>query len=72
MDTPEAIARSSGTGSIHALSGSGVPRAESAVTAGLMSIGRARRWLAPFMSKQTFVAILYSHERRAARPSNRS
>jgi hypothetical protein len=35
-----------------------VPSALSAVTAGLMSMGRARRWLAPFMSKQTFVAIL--------------
>ena len=37
-----------------------------------MSIGRARRCRPSSMSKQTLVAILYSHERSDERPSNRS
>ena len=38
---------------------------------GPRSIGRARRSRPLSMSRQTFVAIRYSHERSAARPSNR-
>ena len=44
----------------------------SAEPAGPRSIGRARRWRPLSMSRQTLVAIRYSHDRRAARPSKRS
>jgi hypothetical protein len=37
-----------------------------------MSIGLLRRWVLFSMSRQTFVAIRYSHDRIAERPSNRS
>ena len=36
------------------------------------SIGRARRWRPFNMSKHTLVAIRYSHDRTADRPSKRS
>ena len=44
----------------------GCPR----IVAGASSIGRARRSLPPSMSRQTFVTMLYSHERNDDRPSN--
>ena len=64
--------RESGIGSIHIVSSSGVPSGASALRAGPRSIGRARRWLAPFMSRHTFVAMRYSQERNDERPSNAS
>ena len=60
---PTGRTRSSGIGSTQAISASGAPSGASAVERALRSIGRARRWLAPSMSRQTFVAMRYSHER---------
>ena len=37
-----------------------------------MSIGRARRWRPRSMSRHTLVAMRYSHERTADRPSKPS
>ena len=64
--------RPSGIGSSQVASGSGAASGASAVVAGPKSIGRARRCLPLSMSKQTFVAMRYSHERNAERPSKRS
>jgi hypothetical protein len=65
--------RPSGSGWTQALSGSADPSAASAdVRAGPRSMGSAR-FLRPFsMSKQTLVAMRYSHDRSCDRPSNRS
>ena len=54
---PSGTTRASGTGSIQTFSGSASGSGVSALRAGSRSIGRARRWLAPSMSRQTFVAI---------------
>jgi hypothetical protein len=62
----------SGAGSIHTASVSGGGSGRSACEAGSRSIGRARRWREPSMSRQTLVAMRYSHERSWERPSNRS
>ena len=40
--------------------------------AGLISIGRARRWTWRLISMQTLVAMRYSHDRKLARPSKPS
>ena len=69
---PVGTARASGIGSSQVASVSGAGSGVSALWGPLRSIGRARRWLALFMFRQTFVAIRYSHERNAARPSNAS
>jgi hypothetical protein len=67
-------ASSSGVGSgvIHVTSGSSARFSNSGSCAGPRSIGRAR-FSRPFSwSKQTFVAMRYSHDLSAARPSNLS
>jgi hypothetical protein len=64
--------RASGIGSSQTFSGSVVTSASAGVPAPLRSIGRARRLRPSSMSRQTFVAILYSHDLNAARPSKRS
>ncbi len=57
---------------IHVASGRPGSRAVSCEDAGPKSIGRNRRSLPRNMSKQTLVAIRYSHVRSVDRPSNRS
>jgi hypothetical protein len=49
--------RLSGTGMTQTGSGNGAPTGELAVEAGPRSIGRARRWAPPVMSRHTLVAI---------------
>ena len=66
------MTRPSGIGPSQVASGSVGPSGPSAMPAGPKSIGRARRWRPLSMSMHTFVAIRYSHERSAARPSKRS
>ena len=68
----DGITRPSGIGSSHATSGSWSPSGPSALPGGVRSMGLARRCREPSMSKQTLVAMRYSHERRAARPSQES
>jgi hypothetical protein len=70
--------RWSGIGCTQVASGRGVPRASSwegshprPVPAGAISMGRARRPRPFSMSRQTLVAIRYSHGRNPARSSNR-
>ena len=62
--------RSSGTGVTHRFSASIGPISPSAEWAGPMSIGRARRFRPRSMSRQTLVAIRYSQDGSAERPSN--
>ncbi len=64
--------RSSGTGPTQACSGRVAPVKPSAVPAGPRSSGRARRWRPRNMSRQTLVAMRYSQDRSAARPSKLS
>jgi len=64
--------RPSGIGSIHVTSGRISPIGPLGERASPRSIGRARRSRPLSMSRHTFVAIRYSHERSAARPSKRS
>ena len=61
----------SGIGSSHVTSGS-VFSVLSGVPTSVSSIGRARRWRPLSMSMQTFVAIRYSQDFSAERPSKRS
>ena len=67
-----ALTRLVGIGSIHVTSGSVFRLDSTGSCAGPKSIGRARRERLFSMSRQTLVAIRYSHERSAARPSKRS
>jgi hypothetical protein len=64
--------RSSATGVTQTFSARGGPSGSPATEGPVRSIGRARRWLALSMLKQTLVAMRYSQERSAERPSNRS
>ena len=64
--------RPSGIGSIQVVSGSGGASGPSAVPGAERSIGSARRFRAPSASKQTLLAMRYSHDRRAERPSKPS
>jgi hypothetical protein len=59
-------------GWIQAPSASGTPKAAFDGDADPKSIGIARRLRPSSIVIQTFVAILYSHDRSAARPSNLS
>ncbi len=59
-------------GSTQADSGIGAPRPWSKRLAGPRSMGRARRRRPSRWSKHTLVAMRYSHERSAERPSKRS
>ena len=68
--SPSGTTRLSGTGSIQTDSESGGGSGVSALWGGLRSIGRARRWLAPSIERQTLVAMRYSQERSDERPSN--
>ncbi len=61
-----------GIGSIHVTSGRVFRFDMTGSTDGPRSIGRARRSRPFSMSRQTLVAIRYSQERSAERPSNRS
>lgn len=54
-----------GDGAMHVVSGSVLSSTGSTEPAGPRSMGRARRSRPSSMSKQTFVAIRYSHERSA-------
>ena len=67
-----ASTRPSGIGCSHTDSGSTSPNGPSPVPSVPISIGRARRLRPSSMSRQTFVAIRYSHDRSEERPSNRS
>ncbi len=62
--------RASGIGSSQVLSGRGESAAWASGVESVRSIGRARLLPAVSMSRHTFVAIRYSHERRLERPSN--
>ncbi len=62
--------RSSGIGVTQRFSASWGPISPSAEWDGPMSIGRARRWRPRSMSRQTLVAIRYSHDCTDERPSN--
>jgi hypothetical protein len=62
--------RASGIGSSQEISGFCAGAGPSAEAAGPKSIGVARRWRLSSIVRQTFVAILYSHERTEERPSN--
>ncbi len=62
----------SGIGSIQVSSGRVWRLSITGATDGPRSTGRARRARALDMSRHTLVAIRYSHERSAARPSKRS
>ncbi|CAM5412234.1 hypothetical protein SVIOM342S_03831 [Streptomyces violaceorubidus] len=64
--------RASGIGSSQVWSGRGDRAAWASGVASVRSIGRARLLPAVSMSRQTLVAIRYSHERRLERPSNLS
>ena len=66
------ITRPSGMGSSQACSGRVAPVKASAGDDGPRSMARARRWRPRSMSRQTLVAIRYSHERIAERPSKLS
>ena len=61
--------RASGMGVTHADSGLVVWRNESAVDDGPRSMARARRCRLRSMSRHTFVAMRYSHDRTDERPS---
>ena len=69
---PPGSTMASGIGVSQVLSGSFGPSGSDAVEAGPKSIGRARRLRPSSMVRQTLVAIRYSHERTAERPSNLS
>jgi hypothetical protein len=62
--------RASGIGSSQAISGRCAGTGPSADPAVPKSIGVARRCRLSIIVRQTFVAILYSHERTEDRPSN--
>ena len=64
--------RSSAIGCTHRDSGIWDPSVVSAELGGPRSTGRARRWLLRSMSRQTLVAIRYSQDRTAERPSKLS
>ncbi len=64
--------RASGIGSSQVLSGRGVSAAWASGVDSVRSMGRARLLPAVSMSRQTFVAMRYSHERSEDRPSNLS
>jgi len=71
--SPPAGARSpSGTGCTQMLSGSASPSCVEDGTGAERSIGRARRCPLRSMSRHTLVAMRYSQDRNAERPSNRS
>jgi hypothetical protein len=59
-------------GDTQACSESCAPVKASAVEEGPRSMARARRWRPRSMSRHTFVAIRYNHDRTAERPSNPS
>jgi hypothetical protein len=64
-------ARPSGMGWIHLLSGRRGPASESPDDDAARSMGNARRCRPCSMSRHTLVAMRYSHDRKADRPSNR-
>ena len=67
------MTRASGIGVIHRCSGdTSASEATSGGRDGPSSIGRARRCRPRSMSRQTLVAIRYSHDLTLDRPSNRS
>lgn len=64
--------RASGIGSSQVWSGRGFSAACVSGVDSVRSMGRARLFPADSMSRHTFVAIRYSHERIEERPSNLS
>ncbi len=64
--------RASGMGSTQASPGRVAPVNRSAAEDGPRSMVSARRWRPRSMSRHTLVAMRYSHERSADRPSKRS
>jgi hypothetical protein len=68
----DGTSRLSGIGRIQVASGRTSPSGESADFGGARSIGRARRSVPSSMSRQTFVAIRYNHDRTDERPSKLS